>query len=158
MVVQCNSGLLFNVLKEKLMKKFILVSLLSAVALISNAQTKCSVSVFGKKALNNAEENVAKNIIKIEKKLLKKSGNFIISFNNYDTAYKRTVMINDAEGQGIINFEDVNKPITISSKQLKTILNGKNKILFYYTKIPSDPSKAAIVRMRPIHICTVLVI
>jgi hypothetical protein len=140
------------------MKKIILITLLVSIAFLADGQTKCSVSFLGKKVLNNKEENVAKNVIKIKKELLKKPGNFIISFNKYDTAYKRTVMINNADGQGIINFEDVNKPVIISTKQLKTILNGKNKIIVYYIKIPSDPSKAAIVRMRPIHICTIVVI
>ncbi len=140
------------------MKKIFLLSLLASVTLFASAQTSSSITYLGKKVLKNATENPEKNIIKIQRKSLNKPGNFIISFNNYDTAYKRTVMVDDANRQGIKNFEEINKPLTISNKELKKLLTGRNKIVIYYSKIPSDPSKAAIVRMRPIHICTVIVI
>lgn len=140
------------------MKKIFLLSLLASVTLFASAQTSSSITYLGKKVLKNATENPEKNIIKIQRKSLNKPGNFIISFNNYDTAYKRTVMVDDANRQGIKNFEEINKPLTISNKELKKLLTGRNKIVIHYSKIPSDPSKAAIVRMRPIHICTVVVI
>ncbi|HEV7783657.1 MAG TPA: hypothetical protein VGO58_20450, partial [Chitinophagaceae bacterium] len=75
----------------------------------------------------------------------------------------RTLMIDDSTGAGIIELPEIKSvkkskaqiTYTIPNKQLKEILAHNKKIMIYFTSIPSDPAKAALVRIRPVHICTI---
>ncbi|MEQ1677694.1 MAG: hypothetical protein ABL876_13380 [Chitinophagaceae bacterium] len=87
---------------------------------------------------------------------MKKPGNITISFAKKDTASVITIMADDANRSGLKSWENVSQKITITSAELKELFTGRSKIVFYYTAIPRDPEKAAIVRMRPIHLCTVV--
>jgi len=37
------------------------------------------------------------------------------------------------------------------------LFSGRTKLLFYFTEIPKDPAKAAVVRIRPVHLCTLVI-
>ncbi len=137
------------------MKKILLsaVFLLSLVA--AQAQTRWTVSCSGKAVLKNVEEDPQKNTLRIKRSSLSKTGNITIAFASYDTSVIRTVMADDSTRVGLKSWEDVKKPLAISNADLKVLLTGRNRIDIYFTEIPRDPKKAALVRVRPVHLCTI---
>lgn len=138
------------------MKRYLLLSILSFAGLVSTAQLNWNISYQKKDMLKKVTENPAKNLVNIPKKSLKKSGSFIISFNNPDTAYNYTLMVDDDNHSGIKSWDNMIKSVTITTSELSSIFQNNTKIHFYYTAIPKDPAKAAVVRMRPVHVCTLI--
>lgn len=137
------------------MKKIFFLGLLLSAFFISGAQTSWSVSCSGKPILKNASEAPQKNVLSIKRSSLKKSGNITISFDKADSTSIRTLMADDSNRSGIKSWEDVTKPVVITNAELKQLFTGRNTIHFYFTEIPRDPAKAALVRVRPVHLCTV---
>lgn len=138
------------------MKKMILLTGLLVSFLVMDAQTTWSISNTGKTVLKNVGENSSKNVIKIKKSALQQSGNITIRFTKNDKENIRTVMVNDIANIGIGSWENVTAPIVITNAALKKLFNSGNKINFYFTEIPSDPEKAALVRVRMIHLVTIV--
>lgn len=138
------------------MKKMILLTGLLVSFLMMDAQTTWSISNSGKTVLKNVGENPSKNVIKIKKSALQQTGNITIHFTKNDKEHIRTVMVNDIANIGIGSWENVTAPIVITNAALKKLFNSGNKINFYFTEIPSDPEKAALVRVRMIHLVTIV--
>lgn len=139
------------------MKKLVLLTSLLLTFFSMNAQTKWNISCTGKSVLKNVTEDPAKNIVTIKRSSLNKKGNLTISFASTDPESIRTIMSDDSARSGIKSWEKVTKPVTITNAALKKLVTGHSRIEFYYTAIPSDPAKAALVRVRPIHMFTLIV-
>ena len=120
-----------------------------------NAQYKWCVSMLGKTKLKNVEENREGNVVMVTTAELNKPGWFEIKFNKYDTAMRRTVFVNDASGSSMQNWEEVKKSWKISTNELKKLLEKGGNLSFYFTEIPRDINKAMLVKVRPLHLCTV---
>ena len=71
---------------------------------------------------------------------------------------RRTIMVDDSAGSGIKNWEEVKRQWQITTAELKQILQKSGDISFYFTEIPRDIDKAMLVRIRPVHLCTVKLI
>lgn len=115
-----------------------------------------TISYQGKDLLKKKTENVEKNTITLSKSKLAKAGSLKISFNQIDTASNITLLVNNENNSGLRSWDSVTKSITISNAELKRLFLDKKKIIFYYTAIPKDPQKAMVVRIRPVHVCTLL--
>ena len=137
------------------MKRILLAAAFLLFLVASQAQTRWTVSCNGKAVLKNVSEGPQKNTFRIKRSSLSKTGNITITFASYDTSVIRTVMADDSSRVGLKSWEEVNKPLVISNADLKVLLTGRNRIDLYVTQIPRDPEKAALVRMRPIHLCTI---
>ena len=116
-----------------------------------------NVSYMGKSLLKKAPENPAKNVVTIKKSDLLKKGSFIITFNKIDTSSNITLMADDENRSGLMSWENITRSVTISNANFKHLLANRKTIQFFYSAIPKDPAKAMLVRMRPIHVCTVMV-
>jgi hypothetical protein len=138
------------------MKKIILLLFFTGAAFMVNAQMNWNVSYRNKAVFKKITENVAKNNFTIAKSNLSKPGSLILTLNSADTAYNITLMADDENRSGIKSWENITRPVTISNADLKGLFADKKTIHFYYTSIPKDPEKAMLVRMRPVHICTVV--
>ena len=137
-----------------IMKKIFFLFIASLFSLAIHAQQSWTVSHQKKVLLKNVEEDTEGNIIKIRRSALSLSGCLTITFKVNDGTVIRTLMADDSSRVGIKNWEKVKKTISISNTDLKKLFKGRNKILLYFTEIPKDPAKAAVVRMRPLHLCT----
>lgn len=110
-------------------------------------------------------EDKEKNIVSVPGSMLAKKVSLVLGYKPAadEKEWKRTLLINDSTGAGIIELPELTKTkkdktgiwYTITTKQLKEILLRHKKITIHYTSIPSDPAKAALVRVRPVFICTV---
>lgn len=110
-------------------------------------------------------EDTKKNIVSVPRSLLAKNISLMLGYKPAadEKEWKRSLLINDSTGAGIIELPELTKAkkdktgiwYTITAKQLKEILQRHKKITIHYRSIPTDPEKAALVRVRPVFICTV---
>ena len=140
------------------MKKILLSILLFTTVVFMNAQPgKDNWKVYqNKKLLISAnEESETKNIRSINKTDLNKIGDLIVTYEeaNPDKEWKRTIAIFDEQDQNLFEKAEINK-IQISNVDLKKIIKDKTKIKIYTWAIPKDPAKAAVIRIRRVHLCT----
>ncbi|MBI3137160.1 MAG: hypothetical protein HYZ15_01100 [Sphingobacteriales bacterium] len=136
-------------------KTIVLLSILCCTATLFGQQ-RWTVSHQKKTILKNAGEDEKKNIIVINKATLSLSGCLTIRFKINDGTVNRTLMADDSSRVGLKSWENVKTTISVKNADLKKLFDGRDKLLFYFTEIPKDPAKAAVVRMRPLHICTLV--
>ncbi len=136
------------------MKYTILVVALFFSVSIGNAQYNWCVSIQGKNKLKKVEENRDGNVVMVAAAELNKPGWFEIKFNQYDPAMRRTVFVNDSSGSGLQNWEGVKKRWRISTEALKKLFDKAGDLSFYFTEIPRDVNKAMVIKVRPVHLCT----
>jgi hypothetical protein len=105
--------------------------------------------------LSTSIENKDKNQVTIELAEVKKGG-ISVSYEGEDLekGWKREIAVtddseNELEKRG-------NHKLFISSGQLKSITaKGIRRIHIYTWALPTDPDKAAVMRIRRVHLCTV---
>jgi hypothetical protein len=147
------------------MKKTLFITLALITTMIAVAQPTWTIRHNNKVVLTVKKENEQKNIIRIKKADLDKPGSFQVSFvkTAADSAWGRSVMITDSTGNTIAENLDAGQtakaPIVVSfplvNKAVKELLLKHKKIKIYTIAIPTDPAKAAAVRVRRVHVCTV---
>jgi len=121
-----------------------------------NAQSDSWKVYHNKKLLVNAnEENETKNIVAINKTELNKAGELIVMYEegNPNKEWKRTIAILDEKDINLFEKAEINK-IQVSNTILKKLTAGKTKLKIYSWSIPKDPAKAALIRIRRVHLCT----
>lgn len=139
------------------MNKFSIIALMVLLPALGFAQQSWDVTFAKKTLLKKAAENPVKNTVTLSRSSLTTKNKFILKLNNADTAYNITIEATDENGSGQQNWEYTGKPLTLSGADIKKLLTGRSKIKFQYMAIPKDPKLAALVRIRPVHICTVAV-
>lgn len=135
-------------------KLFLIFSLLLSTAALQAQYTWC-VKLNGKTLLKTVSENQEKNVVSLTDASLKSTGYFEIDFSRSDTSMHRTILVNDASGSGLSSWEEVKRKWRISNKELSKLFEGHEQLKFYYTEIPRDVNKAMLVRVRPVHLCTI---
>lgn len=86
---------------------------------------------------------------------LKGVGSFHINFNRSDTSMRRTVFVDGAGDSGIQNWEEVKRRWQLPITDLRKLIEKGGDLSFYYTEIPRDINKAMVIKVRPVHLCTV---
>jgi len=138
------------------MKKLFLLITVFIISMTIYGQQRWTVSHQKMVILKNVEEDPESNTITVTKSSLSQEGNLTFTFKINDGTVNRTLMADDSSRVGIKSWENIKKTTSISNAELKKLFNGRTKIMFYFTEIPKDPAKAAVVRMRPVHLCTLV--
>ena len=147
------------------MKKILLLLLLISVTHMVKAQLPWKVKLGSKYVLQTTDEDTEKNVLVLTSSKIGTKNSLTLSYKipADEKDWVRTVMFDDMNGSTIAE----NPSITIAkkgtstvsyfitNKQLKQILKKYKKLTVYFTSIPSDPEKAAMVRVRKVHICTI---
>lgn len=136
------------------MQKLVVLLLLGFMSLTGGAQTgKWMIKLNGKAVIATATENKDVNTKKIKSSDWKKKNSFleIIFTENEPDTWKRSFLFNDEAGQQLMRRDSVTK-IKISLTELRKTFAGKKEISIYTIVSPLDPT--ALIRMRPIHLCT----
>ena len=143
------------------MKKisFLLFALL--IGALVFAQSEISWSVFhGKKKLfSSTIENEEQNILTTKISDLKSGRNFIISYRGPNTTdrkkeWKRTIGIYTTADKEL--YRKDSDIIKIPDPQIKKMLRENKSIKIYTWALPKDPKEAARVRVRRVHLCTIM--
>jgi hypothetical protein len=136
--------------------KSIILTLISLV-FFTMAQSQESWTIcYGKKTiLKKVAENKQKNLFTISKSSLSTNSKLTIQLHEVDTTNYITLMANLEDGTNLKEWEYAGKTFIIPASELKSMAGTNSKLLFYYRSIPKDPEKAAVVRIRPVHVCTI---
>ncbi|HEX7905285.1 MAG TPA: hypothetical protein VF487_15540 [Chitinophagaceae bacterium] len=138
------------------MKNLLLLLTFLSTAFLSQAQDSWKIKLNQKVLLSAAAEDEAKNTKKIKRIELNKPGNLEVLYKEMPvkTGWQRSLLLFDEKDMELWR-KDNSKAITkISNATLKKLFAGKNKIEIYTISLPTDPNKAAAVRVRRVHLCT----
>ena len=105
--------------------------------------------------LTATDENETKNILSLKRSELDKIGELIVVYEegNPDKEWKRTIAIVDENSNSLFEKTEINK-IQVSNADLKKLAEGKTTLKIYTWALPKDPAKAALIRIRRVHLCT----
>ncbi|TCJ13113.1 hypothetical protein EPD60_13670 [Flaviaesturariibacter flavus] len=141
----------------------LLLSLFTATVLFAQKRGAASGEeaswkiTYGKKTLlSTSVEDEAVNVITLRRADLKKNGTFTLQFKpaaGQATGWKRTIGIYGPSDETLKEFSG-NK-LSLSSLALSGLLRGRTQVKIWTMAIPSDPKKAALVRMRRVHLVTI---
>jgi len=136
--------------------KLFLVLLLSLTSFTVFAQNSWKVCLDKKTLLSTSEESEQKNIIKISAAGLKKYKNFTVSYRQEDPqkGWRRTISFYDDTNNELL--KQTGNKFTIKSKSLQNLLQTSKTIKVYTIALPTDPNLAAQVRVRRVHLCTLV--
>jgi len=126
------------------------------LAISVNGQSDSWKIYFNKKLLLKAtEESESKNVVKIKSADLKKAGQLSIMFVDAipNKDWRRTIAIFDDKDSTLYEQTGVNA-VRIANSRIKKMSAGKTRIKIYTWSLPKDPNKAALVRIRRVHLCT----
>lgn len=106
--------------------------------------------------LNTSEEHEEKNIIKIFSSDLKKSRLFIVSYKEESPQlhWERSILVFDEKDNEL--KKQTGKKLSIKTAELKTILVQSKTIKVYTLYSPTDPKMKSQVRLRRVHLCTLV--
>jgi hypothetical protein len=136
--------------------KIFFAFLLSFVGISAIAQDSWKVCLDKKVLLNTSTEDVEKNVIKLSSAGLNKSKTFIVSYNEAtpQKGWERTITAYDGKDNEL--RKQTGKKFTIKTPELKTLLDKYETIKIYTVNSPTDPKMKSQVRLRRVHLCTLV--
>ena len=137
------------------MKKLIFTVLSLAFFTMVQSQESWTIGYGKKTVLKKVTEDRVKNSFTLSKSSVSGNSKLTIQLHAVDTANNITLMANLDNGNTVKEWEYSDKTLSIPAGELKTLFGTESKLYFYYRSLPKDPEKAAVVRIRPVHVCTV---
>jgi hypothetical protein len=109
-----------------------------------------------KQLLKTSAEDEQKNVITLTSAQLKKSKQLQLVYSQAapDKAWERTISLYDTNDQELTTQKG-NK-FTIKTSSLASLLQQHKTIKFYTLYSPTDPKMKAMVRLRRVHLCTLV--
>jgi hypothetical protein len=111
----------------------------------------------GKTKLKATAENEDKNVITIKKEDLKKTGTFLVAYKEVSSerGWQRSITLFDVKDNELLKSESA--LLKIPNSKLSSLANSHKILKIYTWSLPTDPAVAATVRIRRIHLCTILI-
>jgi hypothetical protein len=106
--------------------------------------------------LSTSTEDESKNVKHVKKTEFDKSGELSIEYKAAipDKEWQRTFSIVDEKDSVLFEKTGVDE-LKISNSTLKKFTGNQNKIRIYTWLLPKDAAKAALIRIRRVHLCTI---
>ena len=131
---------------------FLLLCISFSMALA--AQDSWKVTHNGKQLLKTTNEDETKNMVTIKKTDLKKTGYLSVHYQGENQqGWKRTIALIDEKDNELIKQNGAS--FKLSNQKLNTLSDGKTGKIYTWA-LPTDPKLAAAVRVRRIHLCTII--
>lgn len=120
------------------------------------AQDSWKVCLGKKVLLNTSSEDTGKNAIRLSSSDFKKSKTFIVSYREASPqkGWIRTMTVYDEKGNEL--EKQNNKKLSLKTSELKMLLDKYKTIKIYTINSPTDPKIKSQVRLRRIHLCTII--
>ena len=136
--------------------KLLFAFLLSFIAMSTIAQDSWKVCLDKKVLLNASTENEEKNVINVSSADLRNSKNFVVSYKegSVQKGWERTIIIYDEKDNQL--KKQAGKKLSLKASELKILLNKSKAIKIYTINSPTDPKMKAQVRLRRVHLCTLV--
>jgi hypothetical protein len=137
------------------MKTLLTLILHFGIIFMANAQDSWKVTHNGKVQLENTEELPEKNTFAVRIADLNKKGALTVAYKAEEggKGWVRTFMFVDDADTELASFKG--SSTTIQNAALRSLFKKASTIKIYTMALPSDPKKAALVRVRRVHLATV---
>jgi hypothetical protein len=132
------------------------ISMLFLASVVNGQSDSWKIIHNNKLLLNATVEDESKNLLQIKRTEFDKSGQLTIEYKEETPPedWRRTIAIVDANDSTL--FENTgSNTLDISNATMKELIGGREKIKIYTWSLPKDPAKAALVRVRRVHLCTI---
>jgi hypothetical protein len=139
------------------MKSLFLILVLTFSNIHIQAQDRWTVTHNGKEVVVATTEDTVANKVTATHGDLKKWGVLRIKYKEVPERpdWKRTLLIVDS-GQTELKAVSGNT-LKLRNRVLRKWLRNSGKLFIYTSSIPADPERAATVRVRRVHLCTLLI-
>ncbi|MEO6069664.1 MAG: hypothetical protein ABIN57_02370 [Chitinophagaceae bacterium] len=111
----------------------------------------------GNLKLYASTENPAKNVITLKKADFKKAGALVIGYKEMsrEGGWQRSITLFDEKDNELIKEEGA--LLKVKNAKLASLAASYKTIKIYTWALPTDPALAATVRIRRVHLCTILI-
>lgn len=136
--------------------KILFAFLLGFSGVTAIAQDSWKVCLDKKVLLKASSEDAVKNVIKISSVDLKKNRNFIVNYTDATSqkGWERTIAVYDEKDNEL--KKQTGKRLSLKTSELKTLVNKYKVIKVYTVNSPIDPKMKSQVRLRRVHLCTLI--
>jgi hypothetical protein len=136
--------------------KFILLAFTLIFATMVSAQDSWKVVLNGKNSLSTSTESEEKNVVNVKASDLSKKNDFVIAYTQKEknADWQRSIIAVDENDHELLNKQT--DKLKIKNSELQALFKKSNKIRFYTISLPKDPAKRAVVRVRRVHLCTLV--
>jgi hypothetical protein len=120
------------------------------------AQDSWKICLDKKTLLKTSTEDEKKNFVEISSTDLKKAKALIINYNepSQQKGWERTISVYNVDDQEL--KIQTGKKLSLKVAELKNLLNQYKEIKIYTLNSPTDPKMKMQVRLRRIHLCTLV--
>ena len=138
------------------MKRIALILTLIASGLAGHSQQSWKIKLNGKVLLAASVENETSNTKKVKISTLDKTGtlDILIKEGKPMEGWKRSLLFFDENDNELYRLDSTKGTTRIKNTQIKKRLNNSKKLKIYTVSLPTDPNKAAAIRVRRVHLCT----
>lgn len=136
--------------------KIFFVFLMGLIGANAFAQDSWKICLDKKNILTASVEDAEKNIVKINASDLRKNKNLIINYKETtpQKGWERTIAVYDEKDQEI--KKHTGKKWILATTELKTLFEKSGALKFYTLYLPEDPKLKSQVRVRRVHLCTLI--
>lgn len=136
--------------------KWILMVMIGLMVQKTEAQDKWTVHVNKISVLQASEESPEKNLVRVKMADLKKKNNFMLTYfeNPKQKGWTRSIMILDSADKELKRITGTR--LSLSNSNLLSLLKKYKAIQVYTWSIPDDPALKARIRVRRVHLCTLV--
>lgn len=136
--------------------KILFVFLLGLVSVRAFTQDSWKICLDKKTFLRSSVEDAEKNVIKLTAANLQRMKTLLVSYKaaNPKKGWERTIIIYDEKDQELKKQAGPELSLTIS--ELKSLLRKSKTLEIYTISLPADPKLKAQVRVRRVHLCTLV--
>jgi hypothetical protein len=111
----------------------------------------------GKQKLQTSGEDMTKNKITIKKADLNKKGSLEVTY--YETGkekgWERNIAVFDEKDNELMKYKG--NVAKLANSKVDSLSNTYKTIKIYTWSLPTDPEVAATVRIRRVHLCTIII-
>jgi hypothetical protein len=136
--------------------KFWFLFLLILISLAGFGQGSWKVRLNEKTVLNTTVEDEEKNIILLKKSDLRKKKDFTLQFReeNKKADWERTLMVYDEKDRELVKQKG--NQLKVKNSRLLTYFSETAQLKIYTIALPTDPTLRAAIRVRRVHLCTLV--
>jgi hypothetical protein len=137
----------------KLLYLFLIALFLNSTAL---AQASWKISLDNKTVLKASLEDEAKNIVRIKASNLKQKRDFIACYTEQDKKkdWERTIIVFDEKDREL--RQQKGTTLKVKTSTLRSWFKESKQLKIYTWALPIDPKLKAAIRVRRVHLCTLV--
>jgi hypothetical protein len=136
--------------------KWFLIIMMGLITSSMQAQDSWTVHLNKKSVLEASEESIDKNSIRINASDLKKKNNFVLTYfeNPKQKGWTRSLMVFDSSDKELKRIKGTK--LSLTNSNVLSLLKKYKSIQLYTWSIPDDPALKARIRVRRVHLCTLV--